>query len=974
MASTYELIVKAVDKTSTPVNRMSKSVGRLDKQAKKANSSLKLVGSALAAIGVGQLARSIVGITAKFEDFQDTLNSVTGSAKKGAEAFAFIKKFSTKTQFGVEDLTQTYIKLAGAGIEPTQKLLTTFTDTAAITTDQVGSLQAITDLFSRSVSGGLGLEDLNRLADRGVPVFRMLEEQLGLTRLELSEFGKSAEGAAKIRQALITAIDTEFGGATAGKMDNLSTAMSNFKIAVTNSADAIGSEFRPQLTGAITEATAFIEANEDVLKLMGGKLGDAIIATANGMKLLGQNLDLVRNAALTLIGVRLAGSLATIVTRMASAIKRSQGLVGIFKTMGKTLGGLLTRLPLVGSALSTVGIAATRLGPALLGPWGLALAAATGFVVGGLHYVQDSLEETGLTGVSMGEILGANWEMLKGWAVDTSNSIGESFNNTWKQVKDTYAETGKVFGIPFQKIGELAVTTGNFILNTFVAAFESIVAIAKNLPGFFRASFNAIMSIAKGLGDAIVQKMSNVFEALKLLAKGEFKAAFALAGEEVGYSFTDAVATEFNKLPSLVSGVDYDAIYGTDRLKQVGELLSSNWETAKTALRDYIGNAAEPYIAALSEQIRLERAKQELLEANTKLSTATDQTNSPGHPANAVFPGGGTGTTSDDKPEAELTFQQELIKQYQAKLQSIKDLEEALSNVSVIAAESGMQESLLTEQLQARLEAEKKALGLIKEKAEVELTYQQQLVESYKKNHEELDKIKAALANVSVLARQAGVSEEFLTEKLKEQEEQFEKNLGLYQEKALTTSDIIQNGFEDMSNSIGGELARAIRTGENMFDALGNAFKRTLDNILQQILTSQINSLLGQLFNIGPSAGGGGGGGLGSLITGLFGTPTVGAPMGGFNPFGFLTRAAGGPVSSSRSYLVGERGPELFNPTSSGSITSTDEVNNGNGTVVFQLNAVDTQTGVEFLLKNKPQIINMVSQGFNQRGRQGITS
>lgn len=265
-------------------------------------------------------------------------------------------------------------------------------------------------------------------------------------------------------------------------------------------------------------------------------------------------------------------------------------------------------------------------------------------------------------------------------------------------------------------------------------------------------------------------------------------------------------------------------------------------------------------------------------------------------------------------------------------------------------------------------EAIRKRLGL-----EDELTFDQQMVESYKNKKAELVKVNEALGKVSQLATDAGVSEEFFRKELEKTQESLRAQLGLLEEKALTTSEIIENGFESMSNSIGGELASAIMNGENMFDALGNAFKRTLDNILQQILTSQINSLLAQMFNIGPQAGmSGGGGGLGSLITGLFGTPTVGAPMGGFMPN--LFRAAGGPVSSSRSYLVGEQGPELFSPTSSGSITSADEVNSGNGTVVFQLNAVDTQTGVEFLLKNKPQIINMVSQGFNQRGRQGITS
>ena len=50
---------------------------------------------------------------------------------------------------------------------------------------------------------------------------------------------------------------------------------------------------------------------------------------------------------------------------------------------------------------------------------------------------------------------------------------------------------------------------------------------------------------------------------------------------------------------------------------------------------------------------------------------------------------------------------------------------------------------------------------------------------------------------------------------------------------------------------------------------------------------------------------------------------------------------------------------------------------NGGGegaTVNFNINAISTRDGVEFLLENKPQIISMVTQAQNQRGRQGITA
>lgn len=94
-------------------------------------------------------------------------------------------------------------------------------------------------------------------------------------------------------------------------------------------------------------------------------------------------------------------------------------------------------------------------------------------------------------------------------------------------------------------------------------------------------------------------------------------------------------------------------------------------------------------------------------------------------------------------------------------------------------------------------------------------------------------------------------------------------------------------------------LAKAITTGKFGFDDLKKVALSAMAEIAQASLRG--------LFN---SAGGGGLGaglinGLSSLVGSLLGAPG---------------RATGGPVSAGRSYLVGERGPELFVPSSGGRI------------------------------------------------------
>ena len=107
------------------------------------------------------------------------------------------------------------------------------------------------------------------------------------------------------------------------------------------------------------------------------------------------------------------------------------------------------------------------------------------------------------------------------------------------------------------------------------------------------------------------------------------------------------------------------------------------------------------------------------------------------------------------------------------------------------------------------------------------------------------------------------------------------------------------SGVESISDA----MAQAIVSGENMGEALANVFRK----MAADLLSSGIQELMMQTFGGGIGMGGGsrGGGLFGGLFKGIFG--------------GF--RAEGGPVSAGKSYIVGERGPELFSPGVSGMIT-----------------------------------------------------
>ncbi|WP_343525764.1 tail tape measure protein [Sphingomonas sp.] len=95
------------------------------------------------------------------------------------------------------------------------------------------------------------------------------------------------------------------------------------------------------------------------------------------------------------------------------------------------------------------------------------------------------------------------------------------------------------------------------------------------------------------------------------------------------------------------------------------------------------------------------------------------------------------------------------------------------------------------------------------------------------------------------------------------------------------------------ARTIEGSLLRAARTGRFGFEELKATALSALDSIARAALRQGVASA-------------GGGSGLLALLGGLVS--------------GLPGRATGGPVSPDRPYLVGERGPEMFVPTSSGRV------------------------------------------------------
>jgi hypothetical protein len=119
---------------------------------------------------------------------------------------------------------------------------------------------------------------------------------------------------------------------------------------------------------------------------------------------------------------------------------------------------------------------------------------------------------------------------------------------------------------------------------------------------------------------------------------------------------------------------------------------------------------------------------------------------------------------------------------------------------------------------------------------------------------------------------------------------------------AVDTS--LGGGFAKAGEVLERGLLSAIRRGSLGFDDLKRAALRTMDEIAARAVRSGIGSLVS-----GASSSASSGGAIGQLLSGAIGSL-----------FGLPGRATGGPVAPGQGYVVGERGPELFVPTSAGRV------------------------------------------------------
>ena len=143
---------------------------------------------------------------------------------------------------------------------------------------------------------------------------------------------------------------------------------------------------------------------------------------------------------------------------------------------------------------------------------------------------------------------------------------------------------------------------------------------------------------------------------------------------------------------------------------------------------------------------------------------------------------------------------------------------------------------------------------------------------------------------------------------------------------------------QSMAQSFESSFEVIIRGTMSVGDAFRNMFNSIVDHFIKSAAQMAANQFQQGLLGMFGGMFGGGFKAPAPMKPGFMGTgiPSV-LPKGSFG-ISSITRAAGGPVKGGGSYIVGERGPEMFSPGVSGTITPNHALG-GSTTVIVNVDA-----------------------------------
>lgn len=422
---------------------------------------------------------------------------VTG-ADKAAKSLAYLREmseFAARTPFSTEAANELskYIQSVGIGMNVSKSVLRVITDAAAATGATEETMQRIVfALGQMKTKGRIAGEEIRQLANANVPIYEILQEELGLTGDEIANIGKKWVSADKAIVAILDGLEKRYSGAA----DRIAETMSGMVDTIVDDALIIAYQAGDGIYGTF----------EDIVRNVRDKLDEyRETATEFGAMGLFNNilLEIDPTGQFGTQLLTLVGDARQLIAALADLLHTSQPLVNLF---GNSLYG----------AIGTVTVGATSL-------------------VRMVDNLERLLSKLGITSGQTGRLIGELFVMYQAgkWAFTLGQGAlyaGQSLFNLGKSVITSL--------VPSMAMGSQSVLGMVRSLLVLAGAGVAVYSILNSLGGFagldidtgsilpsdYQSEFDRYMAEMKEYNDEIAKYQEQFNEPYSAIGEGTDKA------------------------------------------------------------------------------------------------------------------------------------------------------------------------------------------------------------------------------------------------------------------------------------------------------------------------------------------------------------------------------------------------------------------------------------------------------------------
>lgn len=341
------------------------------------------VATGMAAVGVASLKAA-----GNMEQSRLAFTKLLGSARKADAFIASMKAFAKNTPFEYTDIQNYSKRLLAMGFQAREVIptMTTLGNAVSAVGGDAQTLDRVVLAIAQiKTKGKVSAEEMNQLAEAGIPAWDMLAKSMGKSTAEIMKMSQSTKGigADKALPALMGQMNRRFGGMMQKQSRTLLGLWSNFKDQLGMQLADIGAMIIDKFNLKQKLESVINKISTDEFK---AQVMDAAEATGRFVNALGEAVGwLWKNRdALMAVTVAAAGAYAAMRTLMivnsVAAGFRALSSAGAAASAATTM---TTAAGAAGTAGRSFGLLRTAMLGVPFGPWGVAATAAAG----GLAYL-----------------------------------------------------------------------------------------------------------------------------------------------------------------------------------------------------------------------------------------------------------------------------------------------------------------------------------------------------------------------------------------------------------------------------------------------------------------------------------------------------------------------------------------------------------------------------------------------------------